>query len=112
MGLSKNPTVKQSHLESFGVNLTAQIMAQVKAVVQQLLPKQEEGNTSIEDLRSDKDKDYEKNLNVIAANVAKNGVKLVTISGRFGPETHNMSDMQAKTIMDIQREKKQYRTRL
>ena len=100
-------TVKHD-MASVGKAITA-----LTQVVQTLLPPQEDTNgekTIIEDARSGKDKDYEKALSLLMADVAKNGPKLVTVSGRYGTETHNMSEIAAKTIMDIQREKKQYKT--
>jgi|14_taG_2_1085336.scaffolds.fasta_scaffold183614_1 hypothetical protein len=120
MGLT-GKNVKSKDFESFSQSVSQQIGSVTKnldklaGIVTSLLPPQEEDvtvDTSIVDLRSNKDKAYEDNLTALSNQVAKEGVKLVQISGRYGPETHNMTEMAAKTIMNIQREKNLYKTRV
>ena len=112
---TSNPTVKQSDLIAFGETLTVSIAAAIKAIMPvqpAVVPDVDDDESMHLDLRNDKDKAYERNLNTVAENVAKKGVKLVTVSGRFGAEVHSMSKMQAQELMDIQRERKAYKTKL
>ena len=119
MGLT-GKNVKVKDFESFSQSVSQQIGSITKnidklaGIVTSLLPPQEDvtDGASIVDLRSNKDKAYEDNLTALSNQVAKEGVKLVQISGRYGTETHNMTEMSAKTIMNIQREKQLYKTRV
>mgnify|MGYP003678572423 CR=1 FL=1 len=98
-----------------GLAQTLKAIGQLTTAITVLLPKQEEVTDhgfTMEDARSTKDKDYETALTTLMNQVATRGPKLVTISGRYGAETHNMDEMAANTIMNIQREKKLYRTKI
>jgi len=120
MGLSKKVT--EGDFTAFSADVRASITQMSQAitaltgVVQTVLPPQEEeagdGYAKPIDARGQKDVEYEDAISTLMKNIATKGVKLVTLSGRFGAETHSMSQMQANELMLLQKEKKAYGTRL
>ncbi len=119
MGLSWNDKVDKADFNAFSDDMNASITEMRQAItaltsaVKTVLPPQEDdGYAKPIDARGQKDVEYEDAIATLMKNIATKGVKLVTLSGRFGAETHSMSQMQANELMLLQKEKKAYGTRL